>query len=450
MTSPVQALSVHAAAPAKSEEEKKEEEKVSAAASVVFGGAESAFMPPKVKRLRKLDDVDAGTFSSAVAAAVAGGSSASSGASAAVAVPKFSGIVFKVIDPADLLTQLKTDLQKIAKLAAAAPLFAKMQKNTHKALIEHLTHTKDPLLATQAELESELAVKAATVPIEKSFTHVTAKGARAELEDYFERKDSANFSLIVLMDGHGGTQVAEFAGKALMESMLFLEENVDNFKTAIEIVFANIQKHIQSNLRWQRMGSTAVLCFIQKATGLVYTATLGDSEANIYRTIGEEIKSIPLSCVRNWHSSKDSMRYADFYTAQALDHAISKGASAASLESYQKEKKEKILAKIQAMPSKMVRTKQVGLNVSRSFGDDSPQDHGLVSQKPKVSVFQLKEGDTLIIACDGLKDYVTESKVIEQIKVKGAANNLPRRLLDCVPGKAVGAPDNVTIACLEF
>ena len=62
---------------------------------------------------------------------------------------------------------------------------------------------------------------------------------------------------------------------------------------------------------------------------------------------------------------------------------------------------------------------QYGLNVSRSIGDynytGSEEVPGLI-HKPKITVNQIQAGDTLILACDGLKDYVPENEIVENLQ----------------------------------
>jgi len=431
-------------------ETQKEMSSITKATAEVFEGAEFALSPPKIKRLRKVEDFDSDASSHTLLAS--GGCGAIASSYPFFSAKLSSGFGLQEVSPESLIANLLTELSLLKKLEAQAPLFLKMQKNAHKALVEHVELVKDPLFITDAEFDHEIATHPETLAVEKAFSSVSVKGARPSHEDFFAKKESDNFTFIVLLDGHGGKAVAEFAGHALLECMNYLEENCDNFKEAIEAVFELIQKQIIQNIKWNAMGSTAVCCFIQKSKGFVYTATLGDSEANIYRKVGESIKSIPLSCVRNWHSKKDSLRYANFYASRSISalFSLEGSISASSCEAMQKVEVQKILTKIRAHPSKMIRTRHMGLNVSRSFGDDSPNDKHLVIQKPKVSVFEIKPGDTLVMACDGLKDYVSESKIIEQMSLKDAEKNLSNRLLDCIPGKAIAAPDNVTIACLEF
>ena len=65
---------------------------------------------------------------------------------------------------------------------------------------------------------------------------------------------------------------------------------------AITDTINEIHEVIKEHKEWNAVGSTLVMSFIDNNTNIIYTATVGDSEANIYRWIDGEIKSIPLSC----------------------------------------------------------------------------------------------------------------------------------------------------------
>ena len=158
------------------------------------------------------------------------------------------------------------------------------------------------------------------------------------------------------------------------------EETGHDVRLTFTSLINEIHAEVFKDTTLDRMGSTLVLCFIDPKAHLVYTATLGDSEAHIYRKVEGQYVSIPLSCVRDWSSPKDAQR-----AAQALeDPSIATRWPVA--------KDPKIL--------------RVGLvNVSRGFGDKHMirNDIGL-SQKPKITVQEMLPDDILVLACDGLRD----------------------------------------------
>lgn len=82
-----------------------------------------------------------------------------------------------------------------------------------------------------------------------------------------------------------------------------------------------------------------------------------------------------------------------------------------------------------------MRKSHLGLNVARLFGD--PREFGgVISQKTQMISSNFQAGDVLVVACDGLKDFVSEEEIIKQVSVKEDPKPLVERLLDCVPGKA--------------
>lgn len=196
-----------------------------------------------------------------------------------------------------------------------------------------------------------------------------------------------------------------------------LKKSQGNVHQAFEASLNNIQKEIiDLNLK---SGSTAVICFINKKSNLGYTSTLGDSEANIYRKIEGQLKSIPLSCVRDWGSKKDAAR-----AAKALgDPTIA--------TSWPKHFDPKYLRF--PSTSSPIEGAVLMLNVARALGDVSfagTKEAPGVIQMPKITVFQLETGDTLILACDGLKDYVSENEIIDQISKSKPSINLAQSLVD--------------------
>jgi serine/threonine protein phosphatase PrpC len=287
--------------------------------------------------------------------------------------------------------------------------FKKMLKNRNKALIEHGQKEKaerswagefSPAYATVEEAPLTFKdIKEATAkrPLIYSYLQAEAQGIRKTMEDahFFIEIPQGHFTGV--LDGHGGKAVAEFASKKLQEGFSkALRDAHGNVHQAFEAIIDDIHQQVLQNPGWNSIGSTAVLCFIDKATNLIYTATLGDSEANIYRTINGKLKSIPLSCVRDWMSKKDETRAVRaLHVPERIDYFLA-----------------------QTSPKYRRYPMPYGINVSRAIGDKhatGTQENPAVIHKPKITVDQLQPGDLLILACDGLKDYVPEQQIVQQI-----------------------------------
>jgi serine/threonine protein phosphatase PrpC len=172
-----------------------------------------------------------------------------------------------------------------------------------------------------------------------------------------------------------------------------------------------------------------VVCYVDKKTHHIYTATLGDSEANIYRKFDDKLKSIPLSCIRDWSSKKDAHRAS-----------IALGRPQIAIN-WPKISNPKYLR----FPYPFF-----GINVSRSIGDvllsGSPEKPGVI-HKPKITRIQVKSGDLLILACDGLKDYVSDNEIVSILKnpPPNPAKHLVNYAID--EGNSL---DNVTVLAIAI
>lgn len=268
--------------------------------------------------------------------------------------------------------------------------------NLKKAVDEHLSlnpqfplweaDESTPLVQSEAELE---------------FSHQFADdiGSRERMEDAHFYTVIDQGILAGVFDGHGGRDVAEYASEQFQK--LFSEtlhsENGD-VPAAFTSLINRIQIEIEKNPEWDTQGSAAVITFIDKKTSMIYTATLGDCEANQYRKNGnDEMRSIPLSCVRDWGSPDDAQRLETV-------HGLDPGSVTAYLQRNPHRRK---YVRSQGIDARF------GVNVSRGFGDKSEKPQ--VSHEPVFTISRLQKGDIVILACDGLKDFVSEQRIAETV-----------------------------------
>lgn len=269
----------------------------------------------------------------------------------------------------------------------------KMVKNGRKAIEEHIARHPDQPFATVAE-----ATQFTHFEGELAFSHTAheLQGPRITMEDAKFFKEINEGVLVGVFDGHAGSAVADYANSVFSQKFERALAQTKNIRTVFEQVIDEIEKEcFQRNFD---AGSTAVVSFIEKKTGKIYTATLADSEANIYRQILSEpapgLKSIPLSTVRDWSSPKDATRASILMNDPLI------------AETWPQETNPKYLRL--AFGSHW-------LNVSRALGDQEsrgyPDRPGII-HKPKITVSQVRPGDILILGCDGLKDYVSEKEMV--------------------------------------
>lgn len=268
----------------------------------------------------------------------------------------------------------------------------KMLRNSVKAIVEHSLkpgYASDPEKAVPS---MEVLQQKEIASLKLSYTFAKDIGPRAEMEDahFFEEIEQGH--LVAVLDGHRGREVADYACAEFKKrfSAVLKEHEGDAFR-AFEVLLHQIHLEVALKREWDKIGSTAVISFIDKETHQIITATLGDSEANLYR----EHQSIPLSPIRDWTSRKDSGRLE-----KAMNWA---------------EGMIKDMVK-QGDNPKIFRWKGNGVNVSRALGDfastGTPETPGVI-HKPKITINKLQKGDILILACDGLKDYVEEDEIVE-------------------------------------
>ncbi|NGX47794.1 MAG: hypothetical protein K1000chlam3_01177, partial [Chlamydiae bacterium] len=167
----------------------------------------------------------------------------------------------------------------------------RMIKNQRKAQREHYNggpYFGNPYSQTIALSETDLTKKKAT-NLKLSHHFADAQGLRLTMEDAHFYKEMEKGTLTGVFDGHGGSKVSAYASKEFQNRFpKALKEANGNVHQAFEKVIDEIHLKVAQYSAWDHEGSTAVVCYIDKETHQIYTATLGDSEANIYRKSGQD------------------------------------------------------------------------------------------------------------------------------------------------------------------
>ncbi len=254
-----------------------------------------------------------------------------------------------------------------------------------------------------ASLVERLKIQEAKFPLYLSCTTKSAQGSRPSMEDAHFDFELPEGHLIGIFDGHG-----EQGRIAAQVSSLFqqrFQQELEKTPSDIRRVFIDLCQEAQNQITDTSGGSCALITYFHHETNCFYTATLGDSEMRIYRKVGDDIFSIPVSLTRDWCSIKDENRFKEV------------------IQGIKNEKlKEQILKAWLEKPSKARRFppgQGEAVNVSRSLGDlrmvlreKTPQGiiegTTAISRKPKVSMCQALDESTIedrvVFACDGLWD----------------------------------------------
>ncbi|MDE3045441.1 MAG: protein serine/threonine phosphatase 2C family protein [Verrucomicrobiota bacterium] len=312
-----------------------------------------------------------------------------------------------------------------------------MFKNAQKAIQEHRDQDDSEVYASVEKGLLEPFPRGLP-PLKFEHNESSEQGKRLSMEDAHFFREIERGAILAVLDGHGseedlsnpgkakGASIANYASQRLQEELPLALANRDvSVHSTFESVIDKIHSEIIQRKEWDEAGATLVLSFIDKTTHFIYTATVGDSEANIYRTFGDQLKSIPLSCIRNWGSKKDAKR-ASILLGTPITATL-----------------------WPLMPNpKTLRVPPRGSNVSRSLGD-SCNKMPLIIPKPKISINRVKPGDVLVLACDGLKDFSLERDIVKTVH---ASSNLFSTLSASLVKRAMDdySRDNVTVVAVKI
>ena len=248
------------------------------------------------------------------------------------------------------------------------------------------------------------------VPLTFSYGSDEKQGLRPAMEDEHFYQESDDTILTGVFDGHSGQKAATHAKKHTPQLFFeILQEQKGNILKTFEVLCQRLHDSYTGN-----DGATALICYIDKRTQTIYTATLGDSEANIYRKINGIVLSIPLSPIRDWSTDK---KFLDPQETRVTDG---------------------------------VKPRLYGdINVSRSIGD---KRYSAISQKPKVTQFFMQPGDVLTLCCDGLKDFVREEAICQMVqRHEGSEEALAQALTKASVDKHIYPhyTDNVSVLVIQ-
>lgn len=351
---------------------------------------------------------------------------------------------------------LNSDTLPTLSAEKEAQELAKMGKNFQKAISEHLA--KDPqstTLATQKEVETSLQNQDKTNPLilENPVVASQSKSRQdnATIEDAnFHTPALSRGWLVGVLDGHGGPDVSKYVSQKFTDIFTKTLNNYPSIRSAFNDTLEKLHKQIQENPAFDKQGCTAVISLIDPSNHKVYTATLGDSEAFIYRKINGKFKCIPLSCVRDWLSPKDWTRRGN---ALLNDNPEKKIPEKPGIES----------------DSKHTRYPTNGVNTARGLGDvliekydqsvenlheaegeDRANLPKTMSIKPKITVTDVLEGDIILHVSDGITDYITQERIIEAINTWQEGDksvSLPQTINNLLTGanKDYSIKDDITV-----
>lgn len=308
--------------------------------------------------------------------------------------PSLDRIPFENTQTSPIKSLAKERMDSLAKSINRAPKTTlyranRIQKTFEKALIEH-GKTQD-----EARQIIEANRNEPYIPLSLSFQDMEAQGIRPSMEDDHFFAETNDYAVFGVCDGHADDgKIAKLCAKRIPNEFrrILQSEGGDAPKAAqkmIDVIHQQVQKSKMYG------GSTVVFCYLEKASNKLTVATLGDSEARLYRKTSTGVECIPLSRVLDWTTKKEARRAAEALGLPSL------------AEDWPKVKKE--LAKLLRAPP------LIGPNLTRAVGDQEYQEYiyrkdiKLICQDVLVQQFTLRPGDKIVVACDGLWDVEDKS-----------------------------------------
>lgn len=265
---------------------------------------------------------------------------------------------------------------------------------------EDLGSIEDSLLLYRDEEIASLRISSSVHPAlrESKGSLASLQGRRESNQDRVVHVTRDEGILYAVFDGHGGEGVAEYAATVFKEKFFDqLKAYEGNIHRTFEYMMALIHWEYQvDNPSSLRVGTTVVVSFVDPKVGRVYTATLGDSEAFLFRKRqdGAGMSAIPLSNLRDWSYPKEAIRVAAYYQDSALYARYTQSQA----------------------PKTLRFPKGSGVNISRALGDQFAAGElqcPVVIHKPKITCCDLVDGDQLLLASDGLFDAVPQSEIAQ-------------------------------------
>ncbi len=296
------------------------------------------------------------------------------------------------------------------------------------------------------------------------------------MEDASFHIDRKEALIAGIFDGHGGKDVAEKA-RQLVKKWLFgawLGAGKNPW-IAFETVINKIHEEVIEAEELNDMGSTALICFIDKETNLLFTATVGDSEATVYRRSQGTIKALPVSLLGDWKDPEEALRASIALGNEKIAMNWPR-ATPPNLLRYPCPfwKEETPIYPFYQEKDGIItygRSAFGSINLSRAIGDKrylGSKEKPILLHNPKITACRLKQGDILLLACDGLrecnigrKECMQEEEIIREIELhqqeltqqqvdeeeglyqSTIVESLAQRLTNCAIERN-GSEDNVT------
>ena len=245
-------------------------------------------------------------------------------------------------------------------------------------------------------------------------------GVRKSMEDFTIAEPDVlsddRFSFYCILDGHGGSAVAEFVKKNYVNTLktkLKLYKEGHKIQDFIESSIDAIEEKM-NEIDGRDCGSTFCGVLIDKVDKKIYYINIGDSQVLAVR-----------------FDSKDNL-HADFKCSM---HKVSNPDEE---------------ARIKKANGSIINGRLAGnLLISRALGDIDLREYGLIST-PEIKESELFKNKLAIIASDGVWDVISREDIVKMIKANG--KHSLEDLAKAISKEAVdkGSMDNISVIVLKM
>jgi len=238
-----------------------------------------------------------------------------------------------------------------------------------------------------------------TSPFHLDTTSCSEQGKRPSMEDCHLDLCSQYGRFIAVFDGHGTFSKRKakqgkdqnglvIAKKAAQSAKNHLINCFRDYNFEPKGAFNAWAKKTHESLPFKNAGTTAAIAFIEKVSGILHVASIGDTNIVVLREDQGYIYAIPMSPIVNWETPKCVEKVRKILTKEEFE-------------------------KWQQLQGKQRRFG--GLNVAASLGDAYATEHGkcAITRTPVCSQLQLRPTDRILCACDGLFDFVPLPEIEE-------------------------------------
>lgn len=252
-------------------------------------------------------------------------------------------------------------------------------------------------------------------PIVTGYGDVEAQGRRWEMEDGHtiipSFRGNPNEFFAGVYDGHGGAQTAGVAQSILHRN---LENQLSTHPPKLALKQAFLQTDREVKESGIKDGATAVVAYLDGTK--LYVANAGDARAVLGRE--SEVKRLSHDHKANDPTEVKRIKAAGGYVTSRYQTGIPRVNG--------------ILA------------------ISRAIGDHDEELDGFISANPYITQTTLEPGDhTLILACDGIWDVMSDREAIELVKEFPNPREAAEELKDEAI-KVRRSTDNVTVIVVKL